>query len=311
MLRRVLVAASGSERLQRLAGDLRPARAVAERFVAGDDLDAAIAVTRALNDAGMSVTLDHLGEAVTSEAIAEEAAGSYVAALDRLHAEGLDASISIKLTQLGLEISSELCAKLVSSLCRRAADLGTTVTVDMEGSQHTQATIDLVASLREDGHTNVGCAVQSYLHRTRDDIRRLTALGASLRLCKGAYAEPADIAFQDGDEVDGNYLACADLLLTSGTYPRFATHDHRLIARIRNLARRYELGADAYEFQMLHGVREPLQRELVDAGEALRIYVPYGREWYPYFVRRLAERPANLLFFLRALAGRRGLVGTR
>lgn len=305
MLRRVLVAASGSDRLQQLASDLRPARAVAERFVAGDDLAAAIDVTRSLNAAGMKVTLDHLGEAVTSADLAEQAAAAYVAALDRLAAEDLDASISVKPTQLGLGISPELCAQLVGGLCTHAAGLGATVTVDMEGSEHTQATVDLVASLRNEGHTNVGCAVQSYLHRTRDDIRRLTALGASLRLCKGAYAEPPEIAYQDGDEVDANYLACAELLLRSGTYARFATHDHRLIARIRNLVRRYELGAASHEFQMLYGVREPLQRELVAAGLTLRIYVPYGSEWYPYFMRRLAERPANLLFFLRALAGAR------
>lgn len=305
MLRRVLVAASGSERLRQLAGDLRPARAVAERFVAGDDLAAAMEVTRALNDAGMKVTLDHLGEAVTSADLAESAAAAYVTALDRLAAEGLDASISVKPTQLGMDISPDLCTRLIGGLCSHAAERGATVTVDMEGSDHTQATIDLIAALRGGGHTNVGCAVQSYLHRTRDDIRRLTELGASLRLCKGAYAEPPEIAFQDGDEVDANYLACAELLLESGTYARFATHDHRLIARIRNLARRYQLDTDAYEFQMLHGVREPLQRELVAAGLTVRIYVPYGSEWYPYFMRRLAERPANLLFFLRALAGGR------
>lgn len=305
MLRRVLIAASDSERLKRLAGDLRVARSVAERFVAGDDLDAAVDVSRGLNTAGMSVSLDHLGEAVASEAVAEEAAAAYVEALERLTAEQLHASLSIKLTQLGLEISPQLCERLVASLCERAARSGTSVTVDMEGSQHTQATVDLVASLREDGHTNVGCAVQSYLHRTQDDIRRLTALGASLRLCKGAYAEPPDIAYQDRDEVDENFLACAELLLDSGTYPRFATHDHRLIPRIRNLARRRQIGTDGYEFQMLHGVREPLQRELVAEGLALRIYVPYGQEWYPYFVRRMAERPANLFFFLRALAGGR------
>ena len=305
MLRQVLIAASGSDRLKQLAGDLPPARAVAERFVAGDDLDAALQVTRELTDAGMKVTLDHLGEAVVSAAIAEDAAEAYLEALDRLAAAGLDASISVKPTQLGLEISPDLCHRLVASLCSRAAELGTTVTVDMEGSQHTQATVDLVVALRGEGHANVGCAVQSYLHRTQDDIRRLTALGASLRLCKGAYAEPADIAYQDDDEVDRNFVACAELLLDSGTYPRFATHDHRIIARIRNLARRARVGPEDYEFQMLHGIREPLQRELVAAGETVRVYVPYGSEWYPYFVRRLAERPANLLFFLRALVGGR------
>lgn len=304
MLRRMLVAASDSDRLRRIA-ERGPARRVAERFVAGDDLDDAVAATRELNDHGMSVSLDHLGELVTDADLAVAAGHGYLDVLGRIDDEGLDASISIKLTQLGLAIDAGACRDLVATICEAAADLGLHVTVDMEGSDYTAATVDLVAGLLEGGHGNVGCAVQSYLHRTPQDVDRLVGLGASLRLCKGAYLEPPDVAHQEQSDIDGAYVDLAETLVRHGRYPRFATHDHLIIHQVRNLVRRYDLERDAFEFQMLYGVREPLQRELVDAGYRLRIYVPFGEEWYPYFMRRLAERPANLAFFLRALAGRR------
>ncbi len=305
MLRRALVAASRSELLRRVATDVPITRDVAHRFVAGDTLDEALAVTAELNARGLHVTLDHLGESVTEESLARAAADVYLAALDQVRARGLDCSVSVKPTQLGIDVSPALCEELLGEICTRAGEVGTHVTVDMEGSPYTQATVDLLVRLRSAGHDNVGCAVQSYLHRTVDDVRHLTGLGASLRICKGAYAEDADIAYQDGAQVDDSYLRCADLVLRGETFGRFATHDHRIIARIRNLARRYQAGPDRYEFQMLYGVREPLQQELLDRGEQVRIYVPFGDEWYPYFTRRLAERPANLVFFLRALVGRR------
>lgn len=305
MLRRTLIAASQSERLRQLASDLPAARWVAERFVAGDGLDDAVAAARELNEAGFEVTLDHLGESVDDRAVAEAGADAYMEALDRIRAEGLRASVSVKPSQLGMEFSAALCEKLIGRICDRAAEVGTWVTIDMESSAHTDATVELLASLRAAGHDNVGCAIQSYLHRSVDDVRRLTALGASLRLCKGAYAEPSEIAYQDDAEIVASYLRCAEIVLDGGVYGRFATHDHRLIASLRNLVRRLEIPDDAYEFQMLYGVRGPLQRELLAAGMTVRIYVPYGDQWYPYFVRRLAERPANLLFFLRAVAGRR------
>jgi proline dehydrogenase len=253
----------------------------------------------------LAASLDHLGEAVRDEAIAWQALGTYHDALKAIDARGLDCSVSVKLTQLGLGIDRSLCRSLVAEIAAAAGDVGTHVTVDMEGSALTQATVDLVADLRADGHDNVGCAVQSYLHRTSDDIRRLTATGASLRLCKGAYDEPEDIAYQDRGGISAAYLRDAELLLRSGTFPRFATHDHRLVHHVRTLARRLEIPDDAYEFQQLHGVREPLQKLLVERGHRVRIYVPFGTHWYPYFVRRLAERPANLVFFLRALVGGR------
>jgi proline dehydrogenase len=180
---------------------------------------------------------------------------------------------------------------------------GTHVTIDMEGSDLTEQTVELVARVRGDGHDNVGCAVQAYLHRTPADVKRLTDLGASLRLCKGAYAEPPHLALQSRDEISAAYLAQAEDLLTSGTFPRFATHDHRLLHRVRLAARRMEIPDDAYEIQMLYGIREPLQHLMVARGHRVRVYVPFGDLWYPYFMRRLAERPANLVFFLRALAG--------
>lgn len=303
MLRRGLIAVSESEALRNIAENTRPARAVAMRFVAGETLDDGIRVAHELNGRGMMVSLDELGEAVTDDDVARRAAGSYQDTLERMDAEGIDGNISLKLTQLGLEISPDLTRELVAEICRRAAELDRHVTVDMEGSDHTQATVDLVAGLREDGHDNVGCAVQSYLHRTAADVERLVGLGASLRLCKGAYAEPREIAYQSDREVDAHYAQLAETLITSGTYPRIATHDHTLIHEVKNLAVRHGLGREDLEFQMLYGVREPLQERLVDEGYRLRIYVPFGPEWYPYFMRRLAERPANVAFFLRALRG--------
>ena len=305
MLRRALIAAADSERLKSLAGSAAPARAVARRFVAGEELADALAVTRRLNAGGRRVTLDYLGEAVGDATIARRAADVYAQALDAIAAERLQASVSVKPTQLGLEVDRDLCHDLIGGIAARAAECGTHVTIDMEGSEHTQATFDLVEKLRADGHDNVGCAVQAYLHRTPGDVRHLTERGVSLRICKGAYAEPPDIAWQDRDRIRDAFLECVDAVFASDTYGRFATHDDRLITRIRNRARRDVVGEDRFEFQMLFGIREPLQDELVTAGYDVRIYVPFGDQWYPYLVRRLAERPANLLFFLRALAGRR------
>lgn len=305
MLRRALVAASTSSTLRRIATDVPITRSVAQRFVAGETLEDALAATRRINARGMSVTLDYLGESVTDESVARDAADVYLDAIDRISAEGLDCSLSLKPTQLGFDAMPWLADELIATICEKAASIGTHVTIDMEGSAYTQATVEMVERLRKDGHDNVGCAVQSYLHRTVDDVRRLTSLGASLRICKGAYAEPVDIAYQEAAEVDDNYLRAVDVVLKGDTFGRFATHDHRIIARVRNLAARYQVSASRFEFQMLFGVREPLQQQLVEDGFNMRIYVPFGDEWYPYLTRRLAERPANLLFFLRALTGKR------
>lgn len=304
-LRESLITASQSPTLRRVATEFGPARRVAMRFVAGEHLDDAVEAARELNRRGMSVSLDELGESVDDADVARRAAASYRSNLARLAAEGIDGSISVKLTALGLDVSDELTRELVAGICEQAASLDRHVTVDMEGSDHTQATIDLVGGLRRAGHGNVGCAVQAYLRRTRDDVERLIATGASLRLCKGAYMEPAEIAYQKSGEVDASYARLAELLLASGTYPRIATHDHRLVTAVKNLARRHQVSEDDFEFQMLFGVRPELQDALVADGYRLRIYVPFGSAWYAYFIRRIAERPANMVFFLRALAGSR------
>ena len=305
MLRRAFLTASNSRMLRRAATDLPVARTVARRFVAGETLEDALAVTQTLNRQGMSVTLDYLGEAVRDADIARAASAVYIEALAQIEARGLECGVSVKPTAVGLDVSRELCHELVTAICARADAVGEHVTLDMESSEYTQATVDLVLALRAEGYGNVGCAVQSYLKRTADDVDKLVASGASLRLCKGAYAEPESVAYQDDTEVTRSYARLADTLLRSGTYPRIATHDHRLIHHVRNLARRYQLDTSDYEFQMLYGVREPLQKQLIDEGYRLRIYVPFGSEWYPYLVRRIAERPANVIFFARALTGRR------
>ncbi|MFN2557205.1 MAG: proline dehydrogenase family protein, partial [Nitriliruptorales bacterium] len=290
VLRRALIAASNSPLLHRMASQLSAARAVAMRFIAGETLDDALAVARHLNALGTSVSLDALGEAVDDPSVAHAASAVYRETIARMAEEGIEGSISVKLTQLGLAIDFELCRDLLSDVCAAAAAVGSHVTVDMEHSGFTQPTEDLVLALRAHGHDNVGCAVQSYLYRTPDDVAKLTAAGASLRLCKGAYAEPPDIAFQRKADVDAAYARLTETLLREGVYPRIATHDRRLIHHAKNSARRHQRGPEEFEFQMLYGVSESLQRQIVADGYRLRIYVPFGSEWYPYFVRRLAER---------------------
>lgn len=306
MLRRGLIAASKSAALRRLVMRIPATRDVARRFVAGERLDQALVVARSLNARGATVSLDYLGESVRDPGGATQAARMYRETLRRMADAGADGSISVKLTQLGLDVDPVLCRDLVGDICALAAEVGTDVTVDMEGSAYTQATIDLVLALRAGGNTNVGCAVQAYLYRTPEDVGKLNAAGASLRLCKGAYAEPAEIAYQRKRDVDAAYARLTGTLFTAGTYPRLATHDHRLIHVAKNVARHLAVGPDRFEFQMLYGVREPLQRDLVGQGYRVRVYVPFGDQWYPYLMRRLAERPANLAFFLRAVAGSRG-----
>ncbi len=303
MLRTTLLAASTNPALRRLVTQQRLFRDLALRFVAGESLDDGLAVARGLVARGRSITFDYLGEAVTAPEEARAASKVYLEALGRIGAEAMPAGVSVKPTQMGLGLDERLCRELLDEICAAADGIGAHVTLDMEASDVTEATVRLVEQLRADGH-DVGCAVQTYLHRTRADVERLCAVGASLRLCKGAYAEPADRAFKARAEVDANYAECAVALLHHGTYPRLATHDERLIDGVRRTAQRFGLGRDAFEFQMLYGVREPLQAALVDQGYRVRVYLPFGDQWYPYYVRRIAERPANLAFFLRALVSR-------
>jgi proline dehydrogenase len=303
-VRTLLIKASESDALKRQIAGRRITRSIAMRFVAGETLDEGIAVSRALAASGKTVTLDYLGESVTDEAAARAAAKAVLEMVARVEDEQLPSGVSVKPSQMGMIFSPELCDELLGEIADAGQGACDHVTLDMEGSDVTEATIALVERLQAEGHRYVGCAVQSYLHRTEADIRRLSAIGASLRLCKGAYAEPADIAYQSRDQVDASYARCAEYLLAEGTYPRFATHDHRLTQFVIRAAQRLGRSPDDFEFQMLYGIRRPLQDELVAQGYRVRVYVPYGDQWYPYFMRRLAERPANLTFFLRQLVSR-------
>jgi proline dehydrogenase len=301
LLGRAVLGITEREAIRRAFTRSGPGRRLATRFVAGETMDDAVAVTRRLNEAGMTVSMDHLGEHVHDREPAVSARDDYLACLDRIATEGLDANISIKLTQLGLGFDDVLAAESLDLLARRAADAGTTVTVDMEESRHTQATIDMYTAAQA-RFGNLGIAVQTYLLRTASDLDRLIPLGGHIRLCKGAYAEPADVAFQAKREVDTSFARLLRILMAAeGTKPAIATHDGDLIDLGRSLANGR---SGPYEFQMLYGIRSRLQQELVAGGHPLRIYVPYGKAWYPYLTRRLAERPANLAFFLRAAAGR-------
>jgi len=298
---KTVLAVTGLDAFQRRITRGRAGRALSLRFVAGETLGEAVAVARALNDDGALVSLDHLGEHVTDTAKAQRARDDYLAAIERIHHEGLIANISVKLTQLGLGIDRDLAAASLGALASRARDTGTTVTVDMEESSTVSDTIAIYREAQSD-YGNVGVAVQSYLYRTPQDVEDLLPLGGHIRLCKGAYAEPPEVAHQKRFEIDDAFDSLLrTLMASSSAIPAAATHDEQRVALARYLARSR---SEPWEFQMLYGVRETLQRELIDAGYRLRIYVPYGDAWYPYLTRRLAERPANLTFFARALVGR-------
>ncbi len=305
MVSKLLVRASESDRLQELAtnGGItgRLTDRIAHRFIAGDHLSEATEVARSLNARGRNVSLDLVGEKVRSDADADRAATDYDRVIAAMAAQRLTSGVSIKPSQLGAGQDLGRTRQRLSGLATAAGAAGLHLTLDMEDATTVDGTIELVESLHAQGHRHVGCAIQSALHRTPDDIARLNALGASLRLCKGAYAEAPGIAHQRREDIGEAYHRCARLLLESGTYPRFATHDHRLIGAIRRDARELDRGTDAYEFQMLFGIRTDVQERLVAIGEQVCIYVPFGEAWYPYFVRRLAERPANIVFFARAL----------
>jgi proline dehydrogenase len=301
MVSKILVRASESDRLQELATNSRVTSRISRRFIAGEALEEATEVARDLIAKGRTVSLDLVGEKVRDAADADDAAADYLAVIQAMSSGQLSSGISIKPSQLGASKDVAAAHDRLTLLAARAGAAGLHLTLDMEDAPTVDHTIELVEALHQDGHTHVGCAVQTALFRTPDDIDRLNELGASLRLCKGAYAEPADIAHQRREDIDEAYHRCARKLLEGGTYPRFATHDHRLIGAIRREARALGRATDSYEFQMLYGIRPDVQDRLVEIGEHLCVYVPYGVAWYPYFVRRLAERPANLVFFARAL----------
>lgn len=277
---------------------------VASRFVAGEDRAAAIATTRGLNEQGIMVTLDYLGESCTHEGEALQAREEILRLLNDIAAHGLRANVSVKPTQLGLKIDPELALANLHALVKRSDEVGNYIRIDMEDSPVVTTTLNMYHRLRQEyGLDNVGVVIQAYLYRSEEDVEQLIRDGARVRLCKGAYAEAPDVAFPRKADTDANYLNLVRLLLSpkaraQGVYPAFATHDAAIIEEIKAYVRTHNIPADAYEFQMLHGIRRDLQEALVKEGYRVRVYVPYGTAWYPYFMRRLAERPANLWFFI-------------
>lgn len=272
----------------------------AERFVAGVALEDCVAATRELNRDGLAATLDLLGEGVRDTATAAAMADECERVIVAIHAEGIDANLSVKLTQLGLDVAPSACRQHVERLARRAARCGDLVRIDMEESAHAQATLDLFSELRPK-HENLGIVLQAYLYRTGGDLRAMQRLGANVRLVKGAYSEPPTVAFPRKAEVDAHFAQLIAAQLESGCYTAVATHDDRIIAFTESFVRTRGIPRDRFEFQMLYGIRPARQRELAREGYRVRVYVPFGRDWYPYFVRRLAERPANLWFVAKNL----------
>jgi proline dehydrogenase len=286
--------------LQRFVTRGKLTSSLAYRFVAGDRLDDAVRVVTDVNRRGFTSSLDHLGENVTEVKAARAATEDYLAAFERIASERLNANVSVKLTQLGLDISPDLCTELLTRILQRAQQLDNFVRVDMEGSAYTQRTLDLVLALHE-RYPNCGVVLQSYLYRTVDDVARANAARVRVRLVKGAYDEPPEVAFAKKADVDARFESEMQQLLVDGIYPAIATHDDRLVDATTRFARERNIAADRFEFQMLYGIRRDLQERLLREGYRVRIYVPYGTEWYPYLMRRIAERPANLLFIVRSL----------
>lgn len=286
------------------------ARRLASRFVAGETVDAAIAAVRGLNTAGISASLDLLGEAVGDPAEACAARDAYLDALDRIRVAGADCNVSVKLTQMGLEIDESLCVENMRAIIAKAKGYDSFVRIDMEQSAYTETTRQLFTQrLYPEFGNAVGVVLQSYLRRTERDVEEMIALGARVRLCKGAYKEPATVAFPAKRDVDANFIACMERLLERGNHPGIATHDDKIIAHAKAFARRVGIPSERYEFQMIYGVRRDLQHALRREGYTMRVYVPFGTHWYPYLMRRLAERPANIAFIVANLvkeAVRRG-----
>jgi proline dehydrogenase len=275
----------------------------ARRFIAGETVEEAIEAARVLQGRGLHIALDFLGESVSSSKAATTASREYVQLIERIVASGIERNVSLKLTQLGLTIDRATCVDNLRRILEPATAHRFFVRIDMEASQYTQLTIDVFDTLWRLEFRNIGIALQSSLRRTEQDVRRMNELGARVRLVKGAYKEPASVAFQRKEDVDAAYTRQMRLLLDHGAYPAIATHDETIIAETREYAAERSIGHDKYEFQMLYGIRRDLQSALVADGYRVRVYVPFGKEWFPYFMRRLGERPANVGFVLRALLG--------
>jgi len=297
MLKGTLLYLAQNDTMRNFVIHNRATRAVSRRFVAGEVIDDAIEATRALNQMKMHVSLDHLGENVSDAKEAISAAQDYIAILDGIKQAGVDANISIKLTALGLDISQELCEQNVCRILEYAQQFPIFVRIDMEGSAYTEQTVDITLRMHKQ-YEHVGTVIQSCMHSSKKHIEQLNAQGVRVRLVKGAYKEPKTVAFQQKNEVDHNYIRLMTTLLRRGHYPAIATQDEAIINATCKFARDNGISKSAFEFQMLYGIRRDLQEKLVSQGYNMRIYVPYGSQWYPYLMRRMAERPANLLFVM-------------
>lgn len=303
ILRSAFIALSRNAALRAFAERSAAGRRMSSRFVAGLQVEDALRVAEIMNRQGMAVTLDSLGENVNSADEARRAAAVYHRLLDEICARGLNANVSVKLSQMGLELSESLAHEIAAELVQHAVEADSFVRIDMEGSTFTQTTVEMVREI----HTRQGCAghvgvvVQAYLLRSAEDIAQLVADGVRIRLCKGAYKESATIAFAEKPDVDANYLKLMQVLLASGIYHGIATHDEAMIAATKKFVAGRGIARESFEFQMLYGIRRDLQAKLVEEGYRMRVYVPFGAEWYPYFMRRLAERPANAFFIAKNL----------
>jgi len=312
MLRSALLYLSDQQQIFKFVRNNRVAKSFANRFVAGETVDTALAAVTRLNARGITASLDLLGESVHNEAEARAAGEAYISMLDRIHKQKADANVSVKLTAMGLDISEDLCVANMQKILQRARDCASFVRIDMESSEYTQRTLDLFEQrLYPAYRENVGIVLQSYLYRTFADVERAISMKARVRLCKGAYKEPETVAFPDKKDVDANYVRCMHELMLKGNYPGIATHDEAIIREAKRFAKANDVAPDRYEFQMLYGVRRDLQDRLVREGYRMRVYVPFGTQWYPYLMRRLAERPANVAFLtgnvFKEMVGKRRL----
>ena len=310
MLRSALLYLSGQQQIFRFVRNNRLAKSFANRFVAGESLDTALAAVTRLNARGITASLDLLGESVHNEVEARAAGHAYVTMLDRIHEQKARANVSVKLTAMGLDVSEDLCVAIMHEILQRARDYQTFVRIDMESSEHTQRTLDLFEQrLYPAYRESVGIVLQSYLYRTFADVQRANLIKARVRICKGAYKEPETVAYPDKKDVDATYVRCMHELMLKGNYPGIATHDEAIIKEAKRFAKENDIAPRRFEFQMLYGVRRDLQDKLVREGYRMRVYVPFGTQWYPYLMRRLAERPANVAFLtgsvFKEMVGRR------
>ena len=303
MFRAFFIALSESRMIRSVAERSAIGQRMSRRFVAGMTVEDALAATVASNAKGMQVSVDNLGEFVTNLEEARHSAQLYHEMIDEITSRKLDANVSLKLTHMGLDVDEKVAVDIAADLVAHAARVNNFVRIDMEGSPYTQKTLDIVRDLhaRPGNAGHVGAVIQSYLRRSERDVRELCAQGIRIRLCKGAYKEPADIAFQEKSEVDASFVSLMKIMLKSGVFHGIATHDPKMIDATIAFAKAENIAPDAFEFQMLHGVRRDLQEQLVKDGWGMRVYIPFGTEWYPYLMRRLAERPANAIFLLKNL----------